>query len=397
MFLKIKVFVLEKVVNILSEINHICFIVPNYPTEKDPMYTFVRELVVAISKKDIKCSVIAPQSITNFIYKRDRKRPFFWKDKAMENVEIDIFQPIHFPFFEFKLSSESLAGILTKRAIKRAFRKNNLQPDVLYAHFWHSGVIAGEISAEHNIPAFVASGESKIWVEKLYNKTTIQNAIKHIKGAIFVSKKNLLESKELELWNDSRSIVIPNSINRELFYKIDKNEAREKLGFSKEDFIVVFTGSFNHRKGTLRVSKALESFPNAKVIYIGSGEQRPYGDNILFSGRLPHKEIVNYLNAADVFLLPTLAEGSSNAIIEAMASGLPIISSDLPFNDEILDSSNSIKINPESIDEIEEALRILINDDQLRANMANNSLMKAKSLDVDTRAEKIIDFMIKHK
>ena len=94
-----------------------------------------------------------------------------------------------------------------------------------------------------------------------------------------------------------------------------------------------------------------------KSIFIGSGEQTPEIDGILFCGKLPHDQIVHYLNAADVFVLPTLAEGCSNAIIEAMACGLPIISSDLPFNDDILDAENSIRVNSLDVESIAEAIR----------------------------------------
>ena len=46
-------------------LKHICFIVPGYPTDEEPVYTFVKQLVCSVADLGIKCSVIAPQSITN--------------------------------------------------------------------------------------------------------------------------------------------------------------------------------------------------------------------------------------------------------------------------------------------------------------------------------------------
>ena len=94
-----------------------------------------------------------------------------------------------------------------------------------------------------------------------------------------------------------------------------------------------------------------------KVIYIGSGPDQPVCDNIIFKNIVENKQLPKFLNASDLFVLPTLSEGSCNAIIEAMSCGLPIVSSDLPFNDEFLEDSNSIRINPLNIDEISSAIK----------------------------------------
>lgn len=71
-----------------------------------------------------------------------------------------------------------------------------------------------------------------------------------------------------------------------------------------------------------------------------------------------------------MFCLPTLNEGCSNAIVEAIACGLPIISSNLPFNDDILDSSNALLVNPESVDDIASAIKQLMDNSDLRQKLA---------------------------
>ena len=108
---------------------------------------------------------------------------------------------------------------------------------------------------------------------------------------------------------------------------------------------------------------------------------------------MPHEEIPKYLSAADFFILPTQAEGCCNAIIEAMACGLPIISSDRDFNDDILNDECSIRVNPDNIEQIRNAVKKVVDDNQLREMMSKASLKKVKILELRQRARNIMDYM----
>ena len=119
----------------------------------------------------------------------------------------------------------------------------------------------------------------------------------------------------------------------------------------------------------------------------------PTCSGIVYMGRLEHSEIPQYLFAADCFCLPTLNEGCSNAIVEAVAAGLPIISSNLPFNDDILDESNSIVVDPMDVDEIANAIKKLRDNPDLRKKLSEGSFKKAAALRIDKRAEAVIKFI----
>lgn len=377
------------------DIKHICFIVEGYPTNDEPKFTFVRQLICTIADNGIKCSVIVPQSVSHSYFRKTNKRLFHWVDTTKNNSKIDIYQPKYISFSNIKMGKVNLTYFFWEHTVINTFKKIMINPDILYAHFWHTGMVAAVIGKKYKLPVFVASGESKISLRELCNNNKIESHLDTINGVICVSQKNMEESLKLKLASKDKMIIIPNGIDSEVFYIENKKEIRKKLGYDDNDFIVAFTGSFDNRKGVLRLSEAINKIGGIKSIYIGYGEQTPIGEGILFCGKLPHNEIVHYLNAADVFVLPTLAEGCCNAIIEGMACGLPIISSNLSFNDDILNENNSIRVDSNNIDEISKAIQFLKDNPIERENMAKSSIVRAKQLDIEKRAQKIINFIEK--
>src|SRR5690606_16475453 len=105
---------------------------------------------------------------------------------------------------------------------------------------------------------------------------------------------------------------------------MDKQQCRRKLKLPESAFIVVFVGHFVDRKGPLRVLEAINKVGgDVKGLFLGRGIQKPIGSAVLHAAPVPNEELPYWLNAADVMMLPTLAEGSCNAINEAMACRLP--------------------------------------------------------------------------
>lgn len=372
----------------------ICIIVNGYPTKDDPIYAFIQPIAREMVDSGISCTVIAPQSVSKLAIAKKAKRPYRWIDKTEKGNEVVIYQPKYVSVSNVSILGYSISAILRDVSIKRCFFKEKMSPDVLYAHFWDCGIAACKLAKKINTPVFVATGESKIRVKIYYPLKSIDRYLPYVTGVIAVSTKNLEESRNMGLLKHCpKTIVLPNAVNPKEFYHISKKKAREVLGFNQNELIAIFVGSFCHRKGVIRAVKAIETLENVKLILIGSGEQIPESDRIIFSGKVPHSEIVMYLNAADVFVLPTLSEGCCNAVVEALACGLPIVSSDLPFNYDILNNSNSIMVNPERVDLIAKALSTLFEDNEKRQLLALGARNTGMMLSIQHRCNEILRMM----
>lgn len=369
---------------------NLCIITYKYPGKHNTSdYAFVKQLVDAIVRLGHECHVIAPFNISHY-HKLSKNK----EEYCCGEGKVTVYRPGYISFSTFHIANFYPSEWSHRRAIKKAFRMLKKCPDAIYGHFWNSAYSGYEYAKTNDIPLFVATGESEI--QKLFSFPKDQKAFSdYVSGVICVSSKNRDESIELGLTTAEKCAVFPNAVNAELFKKLDKEQCREQLNLPQDAFIIAFVGWFIERKGPQRVAEAIKRIQGKPVysLFIGKGEQEPHCDNILFKGALSHDKVPLYLNAADVFVLPTLHEGCCNAVVEAMACGLPVISSNLSFNWDVLDETNSIMTDPNNVDEIAAAILTLRDNHDQRKALSKGALLKASSLSIDQRAEAIVDFM----
>ena len=311
-----------------------------------------------------------------------------------------VYSPLYLLVPKLKLGRLNLVDLqrwIFYRTLKKTYKKYKMKSDVVYSHFVRIGISGVMLAKNIGVPSFIANGEADTYAEiRLNSEKMIMNTLKNVTGIISVSLKNKQEIVNLSKNNANilnKVTVIPNAVDTNRFYPKNKKEIRKKMGWPLDAFIVAFTGSFIERKGVMRLSHALDRFDDVYSIFMGVGVERPNCKNILHCGRVNNAELCDYLNAADVFVLPTQAEGCSNAIVEAVASGLPVISSDLPFNYDILDETCSILIDPNDEDAIALAIRKIKDDKQLRKRLEEGAKLKAESLSLEVRVDKIQRFI----
>ncbi len=366
----------------------LCFVLEGYPYGSDYIGSFVRELIVQLADRGVQCSVIAPQSIPRALKHRLKIRPRHWQDVSGQGVPIEVYQPY---YMTLSNRSRRLAQGSLVRAVRRGYRRLSEPAELLYAHFWHMGVSAAQAIGE--LPVMVACGESRISVRDRFDDAAVDQLMARLSGVIYVSSKCLQEASELSLQKNTPYLIAPNGYKPEEFYPRDRAEARKRLKLPEDGVIGVFVGSFDERKGVMRVSRAAGQIKGLKMIYLGAGAQSPQGEGVLVCGRASHGELPDYLSAADFFVLPTRAEGCCNAIVEALACGLPVISSDGIFNDDLLNESNSIRLPADDEEALLAAMQKLTDEPQTRKALSVGALEKAKELELGQRADRILRFM----
>ena len=379
----------------------ILFILDWYPTTTNNGCVFAKHLICAIADMGYDCVVIAPRVLAKASFSEDNRVPYSRTEYTKAGSGIRIFMP-----FYLHLSSRKQTMKLSMgnhyRSVLATIRREKLAPDMVYGHFlYQCGLTASRIGKKLGIPSYCACGENSLRLEK--GKKPYDTGLRYcnwrqladqLNGVVCVSSNN----KELLLKNGFLSPevpmeVFPNGVDEALFRPMDKAKCREQLGFPQDAFLVAFTGQFTVNKGMNVLNSALKGCKDVYSVFLGQGPLQPDCENILFAGRVNNKDVPLYLNAADVFVLPTKGEGCCNAIVEALACGTPVISSDLPFNDDILNPDNSIRVNVENEAAVREAIQKLKNDKALREQLAEGARRTGAEMSIRKRAGKIIHFM----
>lgn len=377
-------------------IKNLCIITNKYPNQYEPnVLVFVQQLVWQFARQGVSCTVIAPVQAN--------RNPKFLS-MATEELEqtdtgetIRVLRPKYVTLGQSPICGYNPAKISTRlfeKCVERTIKKCGTKFDALYSHFvTPAGIATARLGRKLGIPAFMAHGEATTkTIDAFGGPVRVGKELCSLSGVVAVSHHNRLMLSDPGIVADKNIQVFPNGYNPLRFGRSDRAAARAHFGFPKDAFIVGFVGSFDDRKGILRVQEAADRL-GVKFACAGKGALNPTSENCIHAKPVMHDDLALFYNACDVFALPTRMEGCCNAIVEAVACGLPVVSSDRLFNRDILDATNALLIEPDDVDALTEAIRILRDDAALREKLAAGSLEMAKKLTLQRRGENILRFL----
>lgn len=316
----------------------------------------------------------------------------------------------------------------TRIALPLALYKTKEKPDIFF-------------SPTHYIPRFIPNKVKRIvtifdlsflhfpkmfnkkdlWQLKNWTKFSAQNA-DHIITISKFSKKDIINQYGVRKEN---IIVAYPGYDREKFKVPAKGEARQgrqsskfKVGEVKKQYkigdnYIIYIGTVQPRKNLKRLIEAFAKIVGGKqpidklqLVIIGKtqGEGKQgwmyedilkapkelgIADKVKFLGFVPTEDLPFLLLGAEVFVLPSLWEGFGIPVVEAMAVGTPVIVSNVSSLPEVVGRAGLL-VDPYSVDQIEQAIRLVVTDKKLRQKYAKAGIVQAKQFSWDKMAKIVL-------
>jgi len=203
----------------------------------------------------------------------------------------------------------------------------------------------------------------------------------------------------IERGREASRLGVPSPVRRQL--------ARKSLDLAENSFVLTNIGRHEYQKGQKYLLEAIarvsQKHPRILLLIAGrSGSSSPellkiqkelhLENHVRFLGHCDN--IPEILAATDLFILPSLYEGLSGALIEAMALALPIIASNIPPNREILEENkNAILVEPGSASDLARAIEVLLEDENIRCKYSQRSReIFEQRFTLETSARRMIAF-----
>lgn len=316
---------------------------------------FIRERMFRVAKV-LPLTVVAPVPWFPFQRLLRRWRPHYRPEAPQLEVQHGI-EVRHPRFLSVPGAFKWLDGILmalgclpTMLRLKRSFRFN-----VIDAHFaYPDGDAATLLGRWLRVPVTITLRGTEVPLARdPLRRLRMVKALKRATRIFSVSDSLKRHAGNLGVASE-RTLVVGNGVDMARFHRLPRHAARRRLGLPDGAPVLVSVGALVERKGFHRVMECLivlrQQFPGLR--YLVAGGASPEGDwgavlreraaglglqdCVMFLGAVSPDELKVVLSAADVFVLATRNEGWANVFLEAMACGLPVVTTDVGGNAEVV-------------------------------------------------------------
>lgn len=316
-----------------SRILSVCSI---FPTEKSPTFgLFVFRRLCQLSKLyDLR--MLVPQSYFPIL----RPRAQDWPLRATP-FEVSIKRMFYFPGVAKHWDGRWLERVVASWV--SGMTDLDPQNTILDAHFGYpEGVGCYRVAKKKNLPLFITVRglETELMAVPAIKRQMLE-AFDYCTGIIAVSQslKDMLIQNGVD---GSKIRVISNGVDSDIYCPGTRHASRKHLSISPDSRLIVSLGNIQKRKGYDLLIEAISAYrndPKFRCVILGgvnesatkasldaSVQQLGLKDQVHFFGQATPDVVVEWLRAADLFVLPTRREGCCNAVLEALSTGVPVIS-----------------------------------------------------------------------
>jgi len=285
--------------------------------------------------------------------------------------------------------------------------------DVIYARFLHpEGYAAMRLSKILRIPAVGVGAGDEVNVYPDESRIFKRDFIKIVNELDGIIASGPGVTRKIEAVSGKKAMAVHGVVDLKEFAPIsDQKCVRKEIGLPLEKFIVLYAGTYKVAKGIFELIDAFERIskkvPDVILKVCGYGrqearmraviDQRRLQQVIEVVGLIDPSQMHKWMQAADLFVLPSYEEGMPNAIMEAMACALPVVASSVGgLPGEIGDCKGAILIEPKSVGDLEQAMLKVTQNRQLREEMKIASRKRAEErFGVERNARTVLSYLQK--
>lgn len=325
---------------------------------------FVKDIIEAKSKFVGDVNVIIHH---NYLAEISNYLPFcgylevirqYTKDKIIDiegkpdNVNIHLLSMLYF----IPDGSNFRIGDKIAKNCEKYIKTQKIEFGLIHAHFTYpQGYAAIKLGRKYNVPVVITLHENIPHLNSLLKKyeNKVHWTWKNADALIRVNKRDFPIYLNAGV-SENKLHHIPNGFNNEKFSIVPKEVARKKLNFDPKKKIILTITRLSEEKGLNYLIESMKSvfqkYQNALCLIGGTGPLKEQlrkqikkiglEENVQLCGYIPNDKIAYYMNAADIFVLPSLSEGNPTVMFEALGVGLPFIGTNVGGIPEIITSED---------------------------------------------------------
>ena len=257
------------------------------------------------------------------------------------------------------------------RKVRKALEGHPVSFDLIHCHMsWTSGYVGARLKEELDVPYLLTVHANRNWFREQLDSDN-DRLTRAWTDADRLIRVNRRDRSKLDPYNDD-VVHLPNGYDTDIFERVPTESARERLGIDGDTPVVFALGTLKPRKGFQHLMRAMtrvrDAEPDARLVIGGQGGMRDeleslaaelgIADRTDLLGYVESETLNDWMNAADLMVLPSYSESFGVVQLEAMACGTPVVATKNGGSEEVITSDDYglLVEGPESHDELADAV-----------------------------------------